>query len=303
MGVAFFLARKIFSSVILIIFSITLIYFLVRLIPGDPITILYGEMRVDENTKKTLEEKLGLNKPLHIQVALFISRIFLGDWGKSIYTNDSVLSIIIARLWNSFKLAILSTIILFLACIGLGYIELVFFKNSRSRGLLTSATTLTSYIPTIIWSSIVLLVLILLRLPMIHGHLIPPLIALTIAGLGIMYKIYRESILYALNQPFIQTYVALGYSRARLYSKVIRYAFPIFISAFLYRLGLILAGSIAIETMFTYPGMGHLFTIAFASRDYPLLIGWGVSVTMVFVTVYTLIDILHALFDPRVRIV
>lgn len=286
----------------LIILSITLIYFLARLIPGDPITILYGEMRVDENTKKMLEEKLGLGSPLHTQVAVFISRMLLGDWGKSIYINKNVASLIANGLWNSFKLATLSMALSLSLCIFLGYVDVVLFKNCRSKSILNLVVILTSYIPTIIWSSMVLISLAMLRLPMIHGHPVPPLIVLTIAGLGVMYKIYRESIVYSLNQPFIQTYIALGYNKTKIYLKAVRYALPIFTSALLYRLGLILAGAVTVEKMFTYPGMGHLFAMAFASRDYPLLIGWGVTVTIILIVTYTLIDILHILLDPRVKL-
>uniref|UniRef100_A0A7C2VGJ3 ABC transporter permease n=1 Tax=Ignisphaera aggregans TaxID=334771 RepID=A0A7C2VGJ3_9CREN len=290
--------RKAALSLFLVVISITLIYILARAVPGDPVTVLYGEMTVDENTRQMFLQRLGLDKPIYVQLPIFVLRIFSGDWGKSIYIDRNVIDIIRESYINSLKLVIPSTAFVLLAALAIGYMD---FAISNNTGLYVTMVSLFSAIPSIVWGAVFLVFLSIAELPIVHGHLLPPLVTLSLAGLGIVYKIFRETLLDVLQQPFIQTYIALGYSKFQIYLKVVRFSLPPLISALLYRSGLILAGSIAIESMFDYPGMGFQFKIAFESRDYPVLIGWGVAVTITFIVVYTLIDLLHMFLDPRVR--
>lgn len=297
-----FILRKIIFSTSLLIASISLIYVIARLIPGDPIVILCGESAPDPDSRKMLEERLDLNKPLYQQIITYMLRVFTGNWGKSIYTHKNVIEIVTTSYMNSIKLVIPSIVISFLVCLILSYIDTVIFKNNRFKMIRSLTISILSFVPSPIWATMVLMIITLSRLPTIHGNIMPPLIVLTITGIGILYKILRDAIDYTLNQPFIQYYFVLGYSRSLIYLKALRYSLPVILAALLYRTGVILIGAAAIETLFSYPGMGFLFSLAFSSRDYPLLLGWGIASTITLVIVYTAIDFLHMYLDPRVKI-
>lgn len=289
------LVKRLVLSFALLIITVSTIYLLVRLIPGDPITFIYEETVANGDGRKILEKTFGMDTTISNEVVIFIVRIFTGDWGTSIYLHRSVLSIIASRYLNSLILTTLSISLTVFLCIAIGYVDLVVGRHKE-----VSFISLFSSMPTIIWGVIILVVLAYARIPMVHGSIVPPMITLTLTGLGILYRVFRDSLRSAYDQPYIQKYVALGYSKLRIYMKALRVSMPTILSAILYRSALILTGATAVEKLFSYPGMGQLFWIAFTSRDYPLIVGWGVAVAFTFLAVYAAIDILHRILDPRV---
>jgi ABC-type dipeptide/oligopeptide/nickel transport system permease component len=128
-----------------------------------------------------------------------------------------------------------------------------------------------------------------------------PLTTLTIAGVGVFYTILKSLIDEALSEPFMAFYRAMGLTKSRLFLKALRYALPMYIIAVLYRMGLIIAGAVATETIFNYPGMGKLLIDAFASRDYPVLLGWAVIISLTLAALNIAGDVMQDILDPRVR--
>lgn len=256
-------------------------------------------MAPDPVTRKILENRLGLDAPTHMQIALFMMRIFTCDWGKSLYVDRDVFSMVMASYINSVKLAVTSTAITIVLCLLLGYIDIIKLKDNRLSPL---ALSMPSYIPSVVWGIVVLMMLSQLKMPIVYGNIVPPLITLSLTGLGILYRIFKDAVSYAFTQPFIQSYIALGYGKLITYMKSVRYSLPTILAAVLLRSGLILVGTMAVESVFSYPGMGLLFLTAFSSRDYPLLVGWGIATTVTFILIYLCIDVAHMLLDPRARI-
>lgn len=281
----------------LFVATVSFIYVLARLIPGDPVTVLYGEMAEDRATRDILEQQLGLDRPIYIQLLTYMGNIFTGRWGKSIYTGEGVVSIISRSFTASLKLASLSTLLVLAICSAALYIEYGYGLNGR---LLTTVSSLLSSMPTVVWGAVLLLILTQLRQPIVLGDTVPPLIVLTLVATGIFYRLFKSAIEYSYQQPFIETYAMMGYSRVAVFLKALRYSLPTILSALLYRAGLIIAGAIVVETMFLYPGMGLVFYVALASRDYPVLIGWGVAVSATLIGINLTVDIVHSIADPRV---
>ncbi|MEM1646105.1 MAG: ABC transporter permease [Ignisphaera sp.] len=291
------IVRKVLLHIVLLMVILLFIYVSARAIPGDPVTVLLGEIVGDPHARRVLESKLGLDKPMYVQFLIYIKNVFTGSWGRSIYTGESVTSIILRGFLFSLKLALTSTVLVLTLCLFLLHIEFVLGLNSR---VLQMATSMLSSTPTAIWATVILLLLAWLRLPIVFGNIIPPLIVLTIVGTGIFYKLFKQSVEYGYLQPFIVTLIAMGYSRERIFLKILRYSLPVALSALLYRVGLIIAGAVIIESIFRYPGMGFTFYLALSSRDYPVLVGWGVVVSIILVILNLSIDIIHSLVDPRV---
>jgi len=292
-----FIIKKITLSLVLILAVIISLYLVARLLPGDPITVLYGEAPPSEELRRIIEEKMYLNKPLYMQVLVYLRNIFSGNWGKSIFTGEPILEIVCRALYNSIILAMFTIILTTIICFLLAYLE--FICGSRVSPILSMVASATASIPTISWGAILMLVAVRLHLH-IFSHITLPLLTLTIAGTGIFYKLLRNSLLYAYQQSFILLYKALGIGKGSLFLKLLRFVAPLFISATLYRLGLIIAGAIAVEALFAYPGMGKLFVDSLVSRDYPVLLGWSIATSILLITINTAIDIIHSLIDPRV---
>jgi len=290
--------KRLLIYIILFIAIVSSIYILAMFIPGDPITVLYGEMAEDENARNVLAHQLGLDRPIYIQLLSYIINIFVGNWGKSIYTGGNVLNMVFRSYIASMKLVFLSTLLIILICYLLLYIEFVYGLNNS---ILNTIASLFTSIPIAIWGSIILLLFAQLKLPLIFGDIMPPLLVLTLAGLGLFYRLFKSSIEYVYRQPFILTYMMMGFSKSVIFLKALRFSLPLTLSAILYRAGLIIAGAVVIETMFLYPGMGLTFTTALSSRDYPVLIGWGIIVSATLIVINFIVDVIHAILDPRVN--
>ncbi|ADM28148.1 binding-protein-dependent transport systems inner membrane component [Ignisphaera aggregans DSM 17230] len=288
---------KVLSSFLLFILFISILYISIRVIPGDPITALYGETRPDPNVRSSLEKMLGLDKPLYIQILSYISRVFRGDLGRSIYYGIPVSVLIINRLFSSAILATVSTIVMILLCISAIYLE---FVLRRYRNVLKVISALSASMPTLGWGSLLIAISIYLGIPIGFGSIVGPLITLSIVGFGFFYRYLRASIINIFNEHYIEFYHTMGFSQQRIVFIAMRIALPKFLTALLYRAGLIMTSAIVVETLFQYPGMGSLFSLALQSRDYPVLIGWGVTAIAISIALYIAIDILHSVLDPRV---
>ena len=286
---------KMLRYLIVFLIASAIIYAVARLFPGDPITVLYGENPPSEECRKYLASSLALDKPLHMQILLYWRRVFVGDWGKSIFFGEPVASVILRRLLNSLALATLSTVTTTAICIAMAYLSFVY----RHKTLCDAASAISASMPAAIWGVVVMSITVLLGGRVEFGSVLYPLATLTVAGVGIFYGILQGILAKVYEEPFISMYIAMGFSKSRIFLKALRYALPVYLSAILYRAGLIVAGAVATETIFGYPGMGKLLIDAFHSRDYPMLIGWAFTVSLVVAFLTALGDALHSYLDPR----
>jgi ABC-type dipeptide/oligopeptide/nickel transport system permease component len=292
-----YILKKLFSLLLVILASTAVVYFTARHFPGDPITVLYGETEPSPEARAALEAKLGLDKPMYIQLLLFWKRLFTGDWGTSVFAGEPVLNLIFRRYVNSLILALTATATTTALCILLAYISTMKSFEDMSSTLATASISM----PAALWGIALMFALALLRVPIPFGSLAMPLATLTIAGIGMFYTVLKNLIDKALSEPFIGFYKAMGLGRARLFIKALHYITPVYVTAVLYRMGLIVAGAIATETLFSYPGMGRLLVEAFSSRDYSVLLGWATVVSATLALLNILGDLLHAYIDPRTR--
>jgi len=274
-------------------------YVAARSIPGDPITVLYGESAPDPASRAQLEKALGLDAPLPVQILNYISRLLRGDMGRSIYHGVYVSDLIASRIVNSLILAAASSAIMVLLTFAAAFVEFVIGRGSKALALISSVS---ASLPTLGWSSIVLAVSIYSGLRVPIGSIMGPLIVLSVVGFGFFYRYLRSMLAKTLASDAITTYRALGCPKWKLFVEALRIALPEFLSVVLYRFGLILFSAVVVESVFQYPGMGSLFVLAIQSRDYPVLLGWGVVAAVVAVAVNTAVDMVHAFLDPRVKL-
>jgi len=288
---------------------VTVSFFLVRAIPGDPARVMLGQ-RADEATLEALREQYGFNKPLIVQYWRYLERLVMGDLGRSIASNRPVLEIVIDRLPATALLATVAMVIATVFGIALGVLSAV-----RANTWLDSATMALSQfgisLPSIVMA-IFLMVIFGQVLPWfpIAGYvdrgieyLVLPAITLGIRPLAIIARVTRSSMLEVLGQDYIRTARAKGLHPVRVITfHALRNALnPVVTTVGTWFAGL-LAGAYFVEYIFNWPGIGSAAFDAITKLDYPVIQGTVLFTAAVFVLVNFFSDVLYALLDPRVEL-
>jgi len=296
-------------TLLMLLGVITVSFFLVRAIPGDPARVMLGQ-RADEATLEALREQYGFNKPLIVQYWRYLERLVMGDLGRSIASNRPVLEIVIDRLPATALLATVAMVIATVFGIALGVLSAV-----RANTWLDSATMALSQfgisLPSIVMA-IFLMVIFGQVLPWfpIAGYvdrgieyLVLPAITLGIRPLAIIARVTRSSMLEVLGQDYIRTARAKGLHPVRVITvHALRNALnPVVTTVGTWFAGL-LAGAYFVEYIFNWPGIGSAAFDAITKLDYPVIQGTVLFTAAVFVLVNFFSDVLYALLDPRVEL-
>jgi len=296
-------------TLLMLLGVVTVSFFLVRAIPGDPARVMLGQ-RADEATLEALREQYGFNKPLIVQYWRYLERLVMGDLGRSIASNRPVLEIVIDRLPATALLTTVAMVIATVFGIALGVLSAV-----RANTWLDSATMALSQfgisLPSIVMA-IFLMVIFGQVLPWfpIAGYvdrgieyLVLPAITLGIRPLAIIARVTRSSMLEVLGQDYIRTARAKGLHPVRVITvHALRNALnPVVTTVGTWFAGL-LAGAYFVEYIFNWPGIGSAAFDAITKLDYPVIQGTVLFTAAVFVLVNFFSDVLYALLDPRVEL-
>jgi len=301
-----YIIRRVLSVVPVVIGVVTLVFLLVHFIPGDPVEIMLGDA-AEAADKARLRELLGLNLPLIDQYVLFWRHIFDGTWGHSISFSRPVLALITDRFGATMYLSLASLIIGGAISFPLGV------NAARKAGSLQDTCSvgfalLGMSVPIYVMAPIAVWIFsVQWRMFPVAGygtfsHLVLPMVCLGFGLSGILTRMIRTSVLECLGEDYIRTARAKGLKeREVLFKHALRNAMIPVITIMGNMLGGLLAGAVITETLFDWPGIGKLFFAAFQQRDYPLVQGvvlW-ISVSYVFINLF--VDLLYSWFDPRVR--
>lgn len=304
-----YLLGRLGYTVLMLLGVVTVSFFLVRAIPGDPARVMLGQ-RADEATLQALREQYGFNKPLYVQYWRYLERLVVGDLGRSIASNRPVLEIVLDRLPATALLATVAMVIATVLGIVLGVLSAV-----RANTWLDTATMALAQfgisLPSIVMA-IFLMVLFGQVLPWfpIAGYvdrgieyLVLPAVTLGIRPLAIIARVTRSSMLEVLGQDYIRTARAKGLSRGRvIVVHALRNALnPVVTTVGTWFAGL-LAGAYFVEYIFNWPGIGSAAFDAITKLDYPVIQGTVLFTAAVFVIVNFFSDVLYAMLDPRVEL-
>lgn len=310
-----FLLRRI-GTTVLTLFIISIIIFSVfHIIPGDPVLIILG-IEADAESIENLREELGLDQPLMTRYVSWVSHALRGDLGTSIRLGQPVSQLIIQRLPVTGALAVMAILFAILISFPLGIYAALHRRELRDYGTMIFAQLGIS-IPSF-WAGIMLMLFFAVRLrwfspggftPWTESiglaikSLLLPAIALGLQRAAILTRMVRSSMLESLNQDYMNTARSKGLSeRVVIYKHGLKNGMiPVLTVLGLHLAGLI-AGSIVIEEVFTLPGVGRLLLMAISSRDFPLVQSLVLFIAIVVVIINFLVDLLYALFDPRIKI-
>ena len=289
------------------------VFFLIRLIPGDPASLMLGDL-ADPASLADLRARLGLDRPMPVQFAIWFSNVVSGDFGTSISTGQPVLPLIMQRFWTSAEIVLAAVFFASLVAVPAGMIA-AWRQNSLFDVLLVGSATFLLSIPTF-WLGLLFLLFFGLKLgwlPVVGYvslsqnfsggllYLVMPIMTLFLHEIGVVMRMARASTLEVLRLDYITHARAKGLSEsAVLWRHAFRNAFGPTWTLIGLLLGNLLGGIAVVETVFTIPGLGRLLVDSIFARDYPVIQGCLLVVAVVYVLVNLVVDLLYPIFDPRV---
>jgi len=301
-----YLIRRLLLTIPVLLGVATLVFALIHLVPGDPAQSMLGE-GASPGEVTALRHSLGLDRPLLTQYASFLGGAVRGDLGTSFRYGTPVTREIAARLYRTVQLAVSAMLVALMVALPLGILAAVF--RATIIDYIAMTTALAGISMPNFWLGPLLAILFSVRLGWLPvagtgtlAHLVLPSVTLGAALAAILARMTRASVLEELRELYVLAARARGLSRTRA---VVRHAFrnsliPIVTIVGL-QFGAVLTGTIITETIFAWPGVGRLLIQSISFRDYPLVQGCilFISITYVFVNLVT--DLTYGWLDPRIR--
>ena len=302
-----FASRRLGRLVLTIFLISTIVFFVIRIIPGDPALVVAGMDATDEAIE-AIRTKLGTDQPLAAQYFQWLWKVVRFDFGESLISGQSVIDLVFQRFPLTLSLAMLGILISIVIAIPLGVLSAVKrWSTWDYAGMAFSQIGMA--IPSF-WLGIMLLLILAVKIPIfpLFGsgsivHLILPAVSLGIARAAIILRLTRASMIEELSKEYVITARAKGLTERMVkYKHALKNALLPVITITGIQLGYMLGGAIITEQVFSLPGLGRLFLTGIYQRDFPLIQGGVVFVAIIFSLINFTVDILYSVLNPRIRI-
>jgi len=309
-----YLIKRLIQSIPVLLLIGVMVFFLIRLIPGDPALVLLGE-RSEPGEVEAIRHEMGLDKPIYIQFLIWVSKMSRGDFGKSITYQMDIIHLILQRLPVTLTFGVFSTLLALLISVPSGIIASV-HQNTYKDYLFTLFAVFGVSIPGF-WLALMFVIFFSVKLGwfptmgyvspfenFLKGmhHLILPCVSHGVLLAAIIARMTRSSMLEVLRQDYITTAKGKGLPMFRVvYKHALKNAFAPTLTVIGFQLGNILGGAIITETIFSLPGIGQFIYSAIGQRDYPVIQACILLTAVGVVLINIFVDLLYSYFDPRVR--
>jgi peptide/nickel transport system permease protein len=309
-----YLIRRLLLAIPTLIGVTFLIFWSIRLVPGDPAIALAGELATPELVAQ-VRANLGLDQPILIQYATYMGRVLQGDMGRSVRSRIQVIDEIQVRLPRTLLLALVSLVFSSVIGIAIGVTSATRPNSWFDGGSMIFALLGVSM--PIFWLGLMLMILFAVLIPQWFGlsgpllpptgsgtwqHLVMPVTALAANSMAIQARLTRSCMLEVLRQDYIRTARAKGqHERIVIYRHALRNAMLPIVTIIGLQFGTLLGGAVLTETVFAWPGIGRLLVDAIGFRDYPVIQGTVLVIAVGFVMTNLLVDTLYAYLDPRIQ--
>lgn len=294
-----------------VLLAITLFtFFLVRLVPGDPVTAMLGP-RASPERRATLERALDLDRPLWTQYGVFLGKLARGDLGDSIFRKEPVVGIVLDRLAPTLFLTVYAMLLAILLTVPLA--TWAALNEGRWPDQFVRVVVLASLAMPAYWVGMMLLQFFAVRYRVFpvsgwgtgfFGHLealFLPALSLALAIASLMIRSLRNSILETVRADYVRTARAKGLaSRQVVLWHVLRNSALSTVTVLGINLAFLIGGTTITETIFAIPGLGQLIVTAIFQRDYPVIQGVTLAIGVIVLAINLLTDLSYALLDPRV---
>ena len=311
-----YLLQRLLSAIPVLLGITIIVFFIISLIPGDPATAILGSYATPENVK-LLNEQLGLDKGLVQRYFIWLGNLVQGDLGRSFALNRPVLDEILER-FNA-TLTLSGTAFILCSVVGVLIGTISAFKQYTITDKIITFTVLTGISLPSFFLGMMMILLFAVNLQwlpvsgmyaiygggdfldLIH-HLIMPAIALALVATGVVARITRNSVLEILRQDYIRTARAKGVREGNvLFKHVLRIAIVTILPILGLQAGFVLSGSVFIEIVFQWPGVGRMLVDAILKRDILLVQGGVMFVAACYVLFNIAVDLLQRYLDPRIK--
>ena len=311
-----YLLQRLLSAIPVLLGITIIVFFIISLIPGDPATAILGSYATPENVK-LLNEQLGLDKGLVQRYFIWLGNLVQGDLGRSFALNRPVLDEILER-FNA-TLILSGTAFILCSVVGVLIGTISAFKQYTITDKIITFTVLTGISLPSFFLGMMMILLFAVKLQwlpvsgmyaiygggdfldLIH-HLIMPAIALALVATGVVARITRNSVLEILRQDYIRTARAKGVREGNvLFKHVLRIAIVTILPILGLQAGFVLSGSVFIEIVFQWPGVGRMLVDAILKRDILLVQGGVMFVAACYVLFNIAVDLLQRYLDPRIK--
>lgn len=316
-----YILKRILTGLLAVAVVFALNFFIIRLAPGDPVKILAGRNNPSQEMIDALYQKYGLDQPLYIQFVSYLKNVLRGDFGDSVMYNQPVITMIKETMGPSMLLALSGAILAVIIGTAFG-LYAIRHENSKIDVILSGIAYVFNSMPSF-WLGLMLMMIFATGLRWFPSsgminlkrsltgtayyldvikHLILPVSTLAFIQVPIYFKISKSSIAQVLSEDFVTTFRATGMSEKKIFNKyVFKNAILPTITVFGISLAYLVTGSALIETVFAWPGMGRLMLDAIMRRDYPLIMGIYLMLSVSIATMMIVTDLIYAYVDPRIR--
>jgi peptide/nickel transport system permease protein len=314
-----YIIRRLFIGVIILIIVTLIVFFAMRLLPGDPLVIFMGSQAASgtmtEEQMASMRHYYGLDKPIMVQYFNWMNGIFHGNLGTSIYYHQNVAQLLAKRFPITLHLGITAFVISNVLGILLGLLAGI----RRATWIDTASTTLANLGITVpqFWLGILMIYLFGLKLHWlpIYGyispftdlwqsftHIIMPVICLAITGMAFTARQMRSSVLEVIRQDFIRTAWSKGLvERVVIMKHALKNSLIPVITLMGIGLGMVFGGAVLVETVFAIPGIGRLLVTSVFAQDYVVVQSGTLVIVFIIILSNLLVDISYGWLDPRVR--
>jgi len=317
-----YLFRKFFHAAVTIFIVIVINFFLFRIMPGDPVRVLIRSPKISSEALERVREQFGLNESRLVQFWIYLRDLFTGDLGTSFNYRQPVIDIIIERVPATVLLVGTATVLSIVFGVLLGVI--LAWKRGTRLDIVGLSISLILYSMPTFWVAIIMVMIFAvywqifplggMGMPGVYyssywaelaskaHHLFLPAITFALILVGEYVLIMRSSLLEVMREDYMLTARAKGVSNRDLLRKhALPNAMLPVVTLIAINLGFIVGGAIQIETVFSWPGLGRLMYNSLTNRDYPVLQGLFLFVTIAVIGANFIADILYRYLDPRVK--
>lgn len=311
-----FLFRRLGATFIMVAIAATLIFFLIHVLPGDPVVLLLGEQGANNpEVVQRIRTQLNLDAPIPVQYARWVGRLLHGDLGQSLQTGLPVAGEVAKRIPRSLELIALG--LLFATAVGIPLGVLSAQRPNAPSGWVVGGVAVFGFSSPVFVTGILLIIAFSLWMGLLpsSGYVPPyegvarhlqfavlPSLTIGLNFMGVVTRMTRASLGDVLRKDYVRTAWAKGLAeRVTLYRHALPNALIPIIAIIGVRAGNLLGGMVIIEALFDWPGLSSLLVRACFDRDYPIIQGALLAILLLFVVISLTVDVCQSLVDPKLR--
>jgi peptide/nickel transport system permease protein len=305
-----YVVRRLLMLVPVLFVMSVIVFGIIRFAPGDPALMMISFENYTPELAAKMRQQMGLDQPIPVQYWIWVQRVLQGDLGKSLFTHDNVLELIAGRMPVTLTLTFGTLLVTTLMALPLGIVAAV-RKDSWADNLSRIISMIGVSMP-VFWLGLLLLIAFALKLRWLPpggdiarygpSAAILPWITLGVSSVALLTRMVRTEMIEVLQQDYIRAARAKGLAAHIVnYRHALKNAMLPVITVIGMQVGALLGGAVLTETVFDMSGLGRLLVDSLGRRDYPVIQGCVLVITVIFVVTNLVVDVAYGFFDPRIK--